>query len=140
MRREGTPAWMQVVERRLEQAAEDARSRPAQAGIQWFKPAIPPPATGGRGDDNQSGPHAMPSGRPKASRLFSPVPHGRTSLQPPFRHLIEQPMLGLCRAGPLPVSATCRMASTSSRRVAGSRGSLPLESSRPRYCNSNCAL
>ena len=34
MRREGTPAWMQVVERRLEQAAEDARSRPAQAGIQ----------------------------------------------------------------------------------------------------------
>ena len=34
MRREGTPAWMQVVERRLEQAAEDARSRPAKAGIQ----------------------------------------------------------------------------------------------------------
>ena len=34
MRREGTPAWMQVVERRLEQAAEEARSRPAQAGIQ----------------------------------------------------------------------------------------------------------
>ena len=40
-----TPAWMQVVERRLERAAEDilyaargreARSRPAQAGIQWF--------------------------------------------------------------------------------------------------------
>ena len=28
MRREGTPAWMQVVERRREQAAEDARSRP----------------------------------------------------------------------------------------------------------------
>ena len=41
MRREGTPAWMQVVERRLEQAAEDARSRPAQAGIQWFRQAIP---------------------------------------------------------------------------------------------------
>ena len=34
MRREGTPAWMQVVERRLEQAAEEARSRPAKAGIQ----------------------------------------------------------------------------------------------------------
>ena len=34
MRREGTPAWMQVVERRLEQAAEEARSRPAEAGIQ----------------------------------------------------------------------------------------------------------
>ena len=34
MRREGTPAWMQAVERRLEQAAEDARSRPAQTGIQ----------------------------------------------------------------------------------------------------------
>ena len=34
MRREGTPAWMQVVERRLERAAEDARSRPAKAGIQ----------------------------------------------------------------------------------------------------------
>ena len=31
MRREGTPAWMQVVERRLEQAAEEARSRPARA-------------------------------------------------------------------------------------------------------------
>ena len=28
MRREGTSAWMQAVERRLEQAAEDARSRP----------------------------------------------------------------------------------------------------------------
>ena len=41
MRREGTPAWMQVVERRLEQAAEEARSRPAQAGIQWFGQAIP---------------------------------------------------------------------------------------------------
>ena len=41
MRREGTPAWMQAVERRLEQAADDARSRPTQAGIQWFKPAIP---------------------------------------------------------------------------------------------------
>ena len=38
MRREGTPAWMQVVERRLEQAAEEARSRPAQArlhGCRW---------------------------------------------------------------------------------------------------------
>ena len=34
MRREGTPAWMQVVERRLEQAAEEARSRSAKAGIQ----------------------------------------------------------------------------------------------------------
>ena len=33
MRREGTPAWMQAVERRQEQAAEEARSRPAQAGI-----------------------------------------------------------------------------------------------------------
>ena len=41
MRRKGTPAWMQVVERRLERAAEDARSRPAQAGIQWFRKAIP---------------------------------------------------------------------------------------------------
>ena len=39
MRREGTPAWMQAVERRLEQAAEDAHSRPAQAGIQ--PPVIP---------------------------------------------------------------------------------------------------
>ena len=28
-----TPAWMQVVERRREQAAEEARSRPAKAGI-----------------------------------------------------------------------------------------------------------
>ena len=33
MRREGTPAWMQVVERRLEQVAEEVRSRPAKAGI-----------------------------------------------------------------------------------------------------------
>ena len=32
-----TPAWMQVVERRREQAAEDARSHPAQAGIQEGK-------------------------------------------------------------------------------------------------------
>ena len=53
MRREGTPtgrtpAWMQVVEprleqaaevvgRRLEQAAEDARSRPAKAGIHAYR-------------------------------------------------------------------------------------------------------
>ena len=44
------PAWMQVVEPRLERAAEevlyaargqDARSRPAKAGIQWFRPDIP---------------------------------------------------------------------------------------------------
>ena len=41
MRREGTPVWMQVVERRLEQAAEDARSRSAQAGIQWLIQDIP---------------------------------------------------------------------------------------------------
>ena len=33
MRREGTPAWMQVVELRLEQAAEDARSCPSKPGI-----------------------------------------------------------------------------------------------------------
>ena len=33
MRREGTPAWMQVVERRLEQAAEEARSRPDAAPV-----------------------------------------------------------------------------------------------------------
>ena len=30
-----------MVERRLEQAAEEARSRPAQAGIQWFIAYIP---------------------------------------------------------------------------------------------------
>ena len=36
-----TPAWMQVVERRLEQAAEEARSRPAKARIQWFNQDIP---------------------------------------------------------------------------------------------------
>ena len=41
MRREGTLAWMQVVERRRERAAEEARSRPAQAGIQWFIQSIP---------------------------------------------------------------------------------------------------
>ena len=33
MRREGTPVWMQVVERRRERAAEEARSRPAQARL-----------------------------------------------------------------------------------------------------------
>ena len=38
MRREGTPAWMQVVEPRLEQAAEDARSRPAQARLHGCTP------------------------------------------------------------------------------------------------------
>ena len=36
-----TPTGMQVVERRQEQAAEEARSRPAQAGIQWFRQYIP---------------------------------------------------------------------------------------------------
>ena len=41
MRREGTPAWMQVVEQRLEQAAEDARSRPAQAGIREGDDGVP---------------------------------------------------------------------------------------------------
>ena len=52
MRREGTPAWMQAVKRRLEQAAEEARNRPAKAGIppcvipakagiQWFIKSIP---------------------------------------------------------------------------------------------------
>ena len=37
MRREGTPAWMQAVKRRLEQAAEEARNRPAKAGIPPFR-------------------------------------------------------------------------------------------------------
>ena len=41
MRREDTPAWTQVVERRLEQAAEDARSRPAKAGIHACMDARP---------------------------------------------------------------------------------------------------
>ena len=31
----------EVVERRRKQAAEDARSRPAQAGIQWFRQDMP---------------------------------------------------------------------------------------------------
>ena len=38
-----TPVWMQVVERRLKQAAEDARSsRPAKAGIHAYSDAGAP--------------------------------------------------------------------------------------------------
>ena len=43
MRRKGTPAWMQVVERRLEQAAEDARSRDGQDVLYAAKRRGPQP-------------------------------------------------------------------------------------------------
>ena len=54
-------------------------------------------------------------------------------------HLIEQPIDGICSRGPWPVSATCRIASKSSRRAPGC-GSRPLSSSRPRYCSFSSAL
>ncbi len=55
-------------------------------------------------------------------------------------HLIEQPMLGICSAGPLPVRATSTMASNKSRRASGGAACLRLASRRPRYCNSRSAL
>lgn len=54
-------------------------------------------------------------------------------------HLMEQPMLGTWFSGPLPVSATCFMASNRSR-LAPSTASLRLSSSRPRYCSCKSAL
>ena len=47
------------------------------------------------------------------------------------RHLIEQPILGTWSVGATPVSATCRMASKSSR-LPPSTGFLPEASSLPR--------
>ena len=54
-------------------------------------------------------------------------------------HLIEQPMDGSCSLGPPPVSATSFIASNRSRRAFGT-GVMREASSRPRYCNSSCAL
>ena len=56
------------------------------------------------------------------------------------RHLMEQPMLGICSAGPQPVRATCSMASNRSRRTSSGAACLRLESNRPRYCSSCLAL
>ena len=57
----------------------------------------------------------------------------------PF-HLMEQPMLGICSRGPLPVAATSFIASNRSRRTPGDAASLRLSSSRPRYCRPRSAL
>jgi hypothetical protein len=54
-------------------------------------------------------------------------------------HLIEQPIEGSCSLGPWPVSATSFIASNRSRRAFGT-GVMREASSRPRYCNSSCAL
>lgn len=56
------------------------------------------------------------------------------------RHLIEQPMLGTCCAGPRPVSATSTMASNNSRSSSLVAGARPLASRRPRYCNPRSLL
>lgn len=48
-------------------------------------------------------------------------------------HLMEQPMLAICSCGPIPVDATCLIASYSSRRVSGPAGWRPEASRRPRY-------
>ncbi len=57
-----------------------------------------------------------------------------------FFHFIEQPMLGICSAGPLLVSATSFMPSNKSRRASSAAASLRLASKRPRYCNFKSAL
>jgi hypothetical protein len=54
-------------------------------------------------------------------------------------HFIEQPIEGICSCGPRPVSATCFIASNRSRR-AFATAVMREASSRPRYCNSSCAL
>src|SRR5208337_3146607 len=56
----------------------------------------------------------------------------------PF-HLIEQPMLGCCCAGALPVSATCSIASNNSRRAPGAGLEGVVASMRPRYCRRKLA-
>jgi hypothetical protein len=55
------------------------------------------------------------------------------------RHLIEQPIDGICSSGPRPVSATCFIASNMSRR-AFATGVIREASSLPRYCSSSSAL
>ncbi len=55
-------------------------------------------------------------------------------------HLIEQPMLGTCSAGPRPVSATSFIPKNRSRRTSPSAVSLRLASNRPRYCSSSLPL
>ena len=72
------------------------------------------------------------------------IPESKNSAQPTAspdsRHLIEQPMLEICSAGPLPVLATCDIALNRSRLTSAAAVSLRLASSRPRYCNCRSAL
>src|SRR5689334_19116405 len=48
-------------------------------------------------------------------------------------HLMEQPIDGTCCAGPTPVAAMARIASTSSRRAPAGGGVVRPSSRRPRY-------
>src|SRR5271165_2198148 len=56
----------------------------------------------------------------------------------PF-HLIEQPMLGCCCCGAVPVWATCSIASNNSRRAFGAGLEGVAASIRPRYCRRRLA-
>jgi hypothetical protein len=64
-------------------------------------------------------------------RRHEDIPVNQVTLFQAARHLIEQPILGTCSVGAAPVSATCRMASKSSR-LPPSTGFLPEASSLPR--------
>src|SRR5271157_1987370 len=54
-------------------------------------------------------------------------------------HLIEQPMLGCCCRGAVPVWATCSIASNNSRRAFGAGLEGVAASIRPRYCRRRLA-
>ena len=56
-----------MVERRLEQAAEEARSRPAKAGIQWFMKYIPALA-------GMTAKHTIPAGKQNRNPFYAPAP------------------------------------------------------------------
>ena len=89
-------------------------------------------------------PRRRGAGPPRGHRIQTPLQRGpcddhpRIGLSAAF-HLIEQPMLGICCSGPRPVSATCTIASYSSRMAPGI-GVVLDASSRPRYCSSRSAL
>ena len=86
----------------------------------------------------QPNPSGVWAGLDRARRPGREPPQARIRMarqKPELRHLIEQPILGICSSGPRPVSATSFIASNKSRRASGAAACLRLASKRPRYCN-----
>lgn len=100
------------------------------------------PLTVSPGQQSEQSPQG-PCAAPPPSNNFNILLYIDFFINHPFcssRHLMEQPMLGICSAGPSPISATCFMASNRSRRAPSGAVSLRLASRRPRYWRPRSAL